>query len=78
MSKIAWNDEEGGIWNESEMIEWQWNDGMISKWLECYKNEQEWWDEIWMTVYCWNEHGMMEWHINDDIVTKCAGNDGMA
>ena len=35
MSKMAWNDEEGGIWNESGMIEWQWNDGIILEWLEC-------------------------------------------
>ena len=45
---MAWNDEECGIWNESGMIEWHPNDGILSEWTGNDKMMFEWGNDIWM------------------------------
>ena len=59
MSKIAWNDEEGGTWNESEIIEWQWNDIRMT-----------WMLKEWTGIMGWdlNDSILLEWVWNDRMI----------
>ena len=43
-----------GNWNESGMIEWHPNDGILSEWTGTDKMIFKWWNDIRMINYCQN------------------------